>query len=144
MKYIIFSHGPIAHGALESLEMIIGKQENVQSLSITHDSTIESACAELESVISKHPNEQWVVFSDIVGGSPFHASYRVLNQSISSNKAMIVTGFNLPLLIEVLVQDKKDIIEIKEIIKRIKDNTISIVDGVFENNGCGTSDDYEL
>lgn len=143
MKYIIISHGAMAHGAKESLEMIIGKQENLYSLSINYDSTIESTCQDIESVIAKYPDEQWIIFTDIVGGTPFHASYRVLSKHNLFFKAMIVTGFNLPLLIEVLVSDINNLATVKNNITNISKSVITIVDREV-NNSNELSDDYDL
>lgn len=143
MKYIIISHGAMAHGAKESLEMITGKQENVYSLSVNYDSTIESTCKEIEELIFNYPDENWIIFTDIVGGTPFHASYRALNKNNLFTKAIIITGFNLPLLIEIVLSNINDLAKVKDNVLDISENIISIIDKAIDSNN-ELVDDYDL
>ena len=45
---ILISHGHYSKYALESAEMIIGKQENCEVISVTEDKDLESVTRELE------------------------------------------------------------------------------------------------
>lgn len=49
MNFLLVSHGPLAASALESVEMIMGQQENVRTLSVTHDTTLEGMEPEFDS-----------------------------------------------------------------------------------------------
>lgn len=125
MRYLVISHGPMSKAAVESAEMILGSQSRVNTLSVTMDSTIESMYEEIVTVTSVYPDEEWIILTDIIGGTPFNASYRVLE---TNGNVLIVTGFNLPLLIELFMHSELRLLEATEVIKNILPNTVSIVD----------------
>ncbi|OUZ19280.1 PTS sugar transporter subunit IIA [Enterococcus cecorum] len=128
MRYLVISHGPMSKGTVESAEMILGTQENVNTLSVTIDSTIESMYSEISGLISNYPNEEWIILTDIIGGTPFNASYRYLEKYKNS---IIVTGFNLPLLIELFMQPDLKLEHALDFIKTIQPNTMSLVDAAM-------------
>lgn len=127
MKYLVISHGPMAKGAVDSVEMILGHQSHVFNLSVTNDSTIMSTLEEIEEVIGKYAEEEWVILTDIIGGTPFNAAYHFLSKNDS---AIIVTGFNLPLLISLFMQTDLTLANAIEFIQRCQPETMSIVDKV--------------
>lgn len=97
MNFLIISHGPMAQASLESAEMILGKQENVKTLSVTHDTTLEGMVCEIESVYDEFNQKELFIFCDIIGGTPSNASLRFMS---NHKNVTAVTGFNLPVLIE--------------------------------------------
>jgi PTS system fructose subfamily IIA component len=115
----------MSKAAVESAEMILGSQNRVNTLSVTMDSTIESMYEEIVTVTSVYPDEEWIILTDIIGGTPFNASYRFLE---TNGNVLIVTGFNLPLLIELFMHSELRLLEAAEVIKNILPNTMSIVD----------------
>jgi PTS system fructose subfamily IIA component len=115
----------MSKAAVESAEMILGSQNRVNTLSVTMDSTIESMYEEIVTVTSVYPDEEWIILTDIIGGTPFNASYRFLE---TNGNLLIVTGFNLPLLIELFMHSELRLLEAAEVIKNILPNTMSIVD----------------
>ena len=115
----------MSKAAVESAEMILGSQNRVNTLSVTMDSTIESMYEEIVTVTSVYPDEEWIILTDIIGGTPFNASYRFLE---TNGNVLIVTGFNLPLLIELFMHSELHLLEATEVIKNILPNTMSIVD----------------
>lgn len=128
MRYLVISHGPMSIGTVESAELILGTLENVNALSVTIDSTIESMYGEILNLTSSYPNEEWIILVDIMGGTPFNASYRYLEKY---QNATIITGFNLPLLIELFMKPDLKLEDTTEFIKNIQPNTMSIVDSVL-------------
>ncbi len=119
------SHGPMAQGAVQSAEMILGQQEQVSILSITVDSTIQSALQEIKETITKYPDDQWVILTDILGGTPFNASYRFLEERPD---IFIIAGFNLPILLETFMMAESSPEAIKEYIISHKESVISLVE----------------
>ena len=98
-KFLIVSHGSLARGIKSSLELIAGAVEEVYVLEayVEENKPIEE---ELFRLFAEEEVE-WVVFSDLLGGS-------VTNQVVrlGKDKAVhIVAGFNLPLVIEVVLAD---------------------------------------
>lgn len=126
MQYLVISHGPMAKGAVESAEMILGSQPHVHHLSVTVDSTIDSMYEEIKELLTRD-KEEWVILTDIIGGTPFNAAYRYLSEY---SNAIIATGFNLPLLIELCMQEQLTLQEAVAFIEEAQPNTMSIVDKV--------------
>lgn len=100
-KILIATHGTFAMGAKSSLDIIIGEMENVFFIQayVNENKTIEE---ELNNILKDlREGEELVIFSDLLGGS-------ITNQILryaSGENVHLVSGFNLPLLIDVLLAD---------------------------------------
>ncbi len=98
-KFLIVSHGGLARGIKSSLELIAGPADGVHVLEayVEENKPIEEELARLFA----EEGVEWVVFSDLLGGS-------VTNQVVRAGNGKpvhIVAGFNLPLVIEVVLSD---------------------------------------
>jgi fructoselysine and glucoselysine-specific PTS system IIA component len=100
-KFLIATHGQLARGVKSSLDIIIGQTENLFLIEayIDENKGIET---ELEALLKElGKNDELIVFTDLLGGS-------ITNQVVrctQGRKVHIVSGFNLALLIEVLMAD---------------------------------------
>lgn len=100
-KFLIATHGHLATGIKSSLDIIIGATDNVFLIEayIEENKGIE---AELEAIVKGlQPQDELVVFTDLLGGS-------ITNQVLRYTQGQpvhVVSGFNLALLIEVLMAD---------------------------------------
>ena len=100
-KFLIATHGAFARGILSSLEMITGPTENVFTLQAYLDGN-QSIEEELSTIVHPGNNgEEWVIFSDLLGGS---ITNQLLRQ-VAGEHIHIVAGVNLPLLIEIVLAD---------------------------------------
>ena len=82
---ILASHGEFANGILQSGAMIFGDQPDVK--------------AKIEAAIATFENQDEVLFLvDLWGGTPFNQSNGIIDGH--EDKWAIVTGLNLPMLIE--------------------------------------------
>ena len=101
-KFLIASHGTFAAGIKSSLDIIIGAMDNVYIVNAYVDDTI-SVEAQIQEVMDKVGNgDELIAFCDILGGS---VTNQVLQYALRPN-VHVVSGFNLPLLIEVLMADE--------------------------------------
>jgi len=96
-KYLIVSHGGLARGIKSSLELIAGDMERVYVLEayVEGNNPIEEELVQLFA----EEGVEWVVFSDLLGGS-------VTNLVLRAGKGkpvFVVAGFNLPLVLEVML-----------------------------------------
>ncbi|MHB8209371.1 PTS sugar transporter subunit IIA [Mucilaginibacter sp.] len=100
-KFLIATHGTFSAGAKSSLEMIVGSVENLFIIQAYLDGN-HAIEEEIESILNQVGIEdELIAFTDILGGS---ITNQLLQQSIKPN-VHIVSGFNLPLLIEVILGD---------------------------------------
>lgn len=100
-KFLIATHGAFAQGIKSSLDIIVGAIENVFIIQayLDENKPIEE---ELDQVARQSdPEDEWVIFTDLLGGS---ITNQILRHSLGQ-RAQIVAGFNLPLLLEVLMAD---------------------------------------
>lgn len=96
---ILASHGEFAKGILQSGSMIFGEQEKVQAVTFMPNEGPDDLKAHLEAAIASFDDDDEVLFLvDLWGGSPFNQSNGIFEQH--KDKMAIVTGLNLPMLIE--------------------------------------------
>lgn len=100
-KFLIASHGTFASGIKSSLDIIIGSMENVFLIEAYtgENKSIEDDLAEVLKQVSNE--DELIVFTDLMGGS---VTNQVLQYALKEN-VFIVTGFNLPLLLDILLSD---------------------------------------
>lgn len=95
---IIISHGQMANGIKQTVEMIVGKQEKVHFLCLSEDCPQEFS-TELEATLEKYGVEQEVlILADLFGGSPFLTSANLILTSYTN--ARVIAGVNLPMILE--------------------------------------------
>lgn len=106
-KFLIATHGTFSAGVRSSLDLIIGAQQNLFIIQayIDQNIKIEDEIKQVLEQISEH--DELIIFSDILGGS---VTNQLLQQALKPN-IHIISGFNLPLLIDVMLGDAETPIE---------------------------------
>jgi fructoselysine and glucoselysine-specific PTS system IIA component len=100
-KYLIATHGTFAAGIRSSLDIIIGEMENVFLIQAYTDEN-KSIKEEVDNVLRNVGNDdELIVFTDLMGGS---VTNQLLQYALKEN-IHIVSGFNLPLLLDILLAD---------------------------------------
>ena len=96
---ILASHGDFANGILQSGAMIFGDQPDVKAVTLQPSEGPDDLKAKIEAAIATFENQDEVLFLvDLWGGTPFNQSNGIINGH--EDKWAIVTGLNLPMLIE--------------------------------------------
>lgn len=96
---ILASHGEFANGILQSGEMIFGKQQDVTAVTLQPSEGPDDIRAKMEKAIAAFENQDEVLFLvDLWGGTPFNQANGLIEGH--EDKWAIVTGLNLPMLIE--------------------------------------------
>lgn len=96
MVIVILTHGMFGEELLRSAEMIIGRQDKVEVISISSGALMDDVSLKMEEIFSKYKNESCLLFTDMFGGSPSNISMAYLNQ----DSVEVVSGVNLPMLIK--------------------------------------------
>ena len=99
---ILASHGEFARAALGAVEMIAGKQADVETLSLTAEKSLEAFEDEMAAAYAKLFSEcdRVVALCDIYGGTPFN----VLTRCLAKGMDMIAyTGLCMPVVVELLL-----------------------------------------
>lgn len=96
---ILASHGEFANGIFQSGAMIFGEQANVKPCTLMPSEGPEDIRKKMEDAIASFENQEEVLFLvDLWGGTPFNQASALLDGH--EDKWAIVTGLNLPMLIE--------------------------------------------
>lgn len=102
-KILLATHGHLASGLLSTLSIIAGDVTNIQAIDGYTDA--EDISTKIEAVIEDvTANDQLIVFTDLLGGS--------VNQLVTKLAmemhvpAIIVSGFNIALVLTVLLANK--------------------------------------
>lgn len=133
---ILSSHGYYAQEALRSVEMIIGKQENYGVVSITPDKNLEEAFEELSGVYEGLDNGRGtLVLTDIIGGTPSNICGKLM---MSHDNILLYSGFNLPVLLEVMLNRGLPLEEIGEKIEAAYSQSLYNLNEIMKG---GESDD---
>lgn len=101
-KFLIATHGTFSAGAKSSLDMIIGAVPYVFIIQAYLDDKIDVAQQINEVLEQVSDQDELVIFSDIMGGS---VTNQLLQHALKPN-IHILSGFNLPLLIDVMLADQ--------------------------------------
>jgi fructoselysine/glucoselysine PTS system EIIA component len=104
-KFLIVSHGAFAGGIRSALELIAGAVGDVHVLQayLDENKPVEEELAGMLSGVGA--DEEWVVFTDLLGGSITNQVLRVAAGLPGGQFVHIVAGVNLPLVIEVVLSD---------------------------------------
>lgn len=100
MKVIVVSHGDFSKGLVNSIQMLVGEQENLVAYSLYPEQTVDSLREELEEEIKKTKEGEDILFlTDLFHGSPFNVVVSLMRDYSFYH----ITGINLPLAVEVMM-----------------------------------------
>ena len=96
---VIASHGDFANGIYQSAQMIFGEQKNVVTCTLMSNNSPEDIRKKMEAAIESFDDKDQVLFLvDLWSGTPFNQANALI--SGKEDKWAIVTGLNLPMLVE--------------------------------------------
>lgn len=99
-KILIASHGKLASGIMNSVELFAGAQDNVTIVDAYLDDSDYSK--QIEQFLTEiTDNDQAIIFTDILGGSVNQKVIELI--SSREEKIYVITGFNLPVLLEIIL-----------------------------------------
>lgn len=98
---ILVSHGKMVEGILQSMEMLIGEQENVLAVTFEPGDGPDDLTEKVKKVLLPALEQgEVIVMTDIPNGTPFNCVSRLLEHL----KFQHLTGMNLPMVIDVVSQ----------------------------------------
>ncbi|MCS7227634.1 MAG: PTS sugar transporter subunit IIA [Endomicrobia bacterium] len=119
---VIITHGQMAEGLKQTLFSIIGEKENVVSIPVSTEFTLDTLCNKVIEIIDNLNVEYVVIFTDMFGGTPCNVSLMVCKKRKNIH---IISGVNLYMLISAInlrqQYENCEKINIDEYINRIID-----------------------
>lgn len=129
-KVLVVSHSNLCKGFKDALEMILGQSSSVEYLGLDEDG-IDFFYQSLKNKIDelKKGSDEILVLADLFGGSPFN---RVLIEASKDEKIKLISGVNLPMVIEAVMNETSKLDEV--ILQIIESGKDSIKKGIILNN----------
>lgn len=116
---LVATHGEMANGIFDAIDMICGTQENFNIVSLKRGQDAESFGEELREKINElNSDEGVVVLVDLLGATPMNQSALNLYKS---DKVEVITGVNLPMVVTATME-RDCFSDIKELVEKIKND----------------------
>lgn len=117
LAIIVGTHGNFATELVNTCEMICGKTANVEAVTLVPGEGADDLARKYEAALAALDTADGVIFlNDLFGGSPYNAACRIAATEASYG---IVTGVNLPMLIEMVgMQLTDEKLEMKELMEK--------------------------
>ena len=99
---VIASHGKMAEGLLDSLTLFLGEEpEQIEAVCLMAGEDLQTYTKRLKDAIDLvDTGDGAVVFCDLLFGTPCNCCAAILRDEQYSNKTQVITGMNLPMLLE--------------------------------------------
>ena len=97
VSLVIAAHGHLAEGLVASSAMIVGPSDDVVAFESSEGP--DDLLAKYAAAVEGSPSQEHLILVDLFGGSPYNAAARF---AAGRDDADVVTGVNLPMVIEVL------------------------------------------
>jgi len=100
---VLISHGGLAAGLCDAAEMITGEIDQLECISLQPMDDIDQLVDRIQEAVKKvDVGEGALLLVDLFGASPFNACGRLA--LAQQDRYELVTGMNLPMLVELVVQ----------------------------------------
>ncbi|MBO4358201.1 MAG: PTS sugar transporter subunit IIA [Erysipelotrichaceae bacterium] len=123
MKGILLtSHGPMAQGILETSKLFFGEQEQIKACCLDANDNPDDFIEVLKSAIDEiDTGDGVIVFCDMLFGSPCNCMARILGEDLQSDRIQVLTGLNLPMILQVLATREAGTETVEELLNAGKD-----------------------
>ena len=120
---VLISHGSMAEGVKVSLEMIVGRQEHVHTVSLRPDSDNLQFEKELNEKM-KALNGTTLIIADLLGGTPCNVATK---NYLNVDGVELIAGMTLSVVIEAVVNQQASI---KELVCLAQENIVDVKAGM--------------
>ncbi|WP_055666007.1 PTS sugar transporter subunit IIA [Desnuesiella massiliensis] len=118
LNIVIATHGRFGEELIRSAEMIVGKMENVKSVSLLPVMSFEEFMHEVDAIFSDLEGPV-LALADLYGGTPCN----VLTALTKKYHHNVITGVNLPMLVDLYLNSINDeALDMDEVIKNCIDS----------------------
>lgn len=134
---VVASHGSLAAGMLDAIELLSGEQRAIRAIGLQRGDSPEAFKDKVEEAInSVNEGDGVLALVDLFGGTPSNAVAQLLGR----DDLNAVAGVNLPMLLSVVfARDEMDLKALtEEAVRASRDSVVDIRQKLFE-----ASDDEE-
>jgi len=131
---LLVTHGTLAEGLKDAAQLIIGERENFSTIGLFTEDSVDALPVRVRQAVSAFENVDGVlILADLFGASPFNAAARAAYK-LESTPVNVVTGVNLGMLLEVLMQrESKNVKELSKLaVKSGQQSIVSLAEKMAE------------
>lgn len=130
---VVASHGSLASGMLDALELLSGEQKAIKAIGLQRGDSPDAFVAKVKEAINAVDEGDGVlVLVDLFGGTPSNAVAQLLER----DDLNVVAGVNLPMLLSVVfARDEMDLKALtEEAVRASCDSVVDIRHKLFDAN----------
>lgn len=129
---VLVSHGSLAKSLIETLEILLGKQQNISWLSVGKEEEFDRMRSRLSKGITEANQGQGVIIlTDMFGGSASNAALSLIDEE----KVEVIAGVNLPMLIRIIeLRESHPLLEVAQSAYDAGRNYIQIASNLLTKN----------
>ncbi|BDR56975.1 PTS sugar transporter subunit IIA [Xylocopilactobacillus apis] len=138
MKIFLVSHGKLADGMKNSIEMISGKHTNLQSFSMSEGDSPDILGERVKKEINKYNNEPILLISDFPGGSINTTLTKFINDHV-----FLISGMNIMMVLELILNKSNS--NVQELINagiKAAQKSIVVINYIKEDSETELGDDF--
>lgn len=99
-KIILVSHGKLSEGMLHSVQMIVGKRDDICCYGMMPGEHYNPMVDHIEKEAVEHPGTQYIVIADLLGGSVCNGMMTLVHHP----NLKLLAGMNMGLVINLLLE----------------------------------------
>lgn len=142
MIVVLVSHGDYAKSALQSVEMISGKTENIFATGLYENMNKNDLKERIKDIINPFKDEDILILNDLFGGTPSNVTIELM---LENDKIHVISGFNLGILLTVITSQNSNS---KDIINKIRDEVQQLIvfpeDFILDDIKNSSNDELDL
>jgi mannose/fructose/sorbose-specific phosphotransferase system IIA component len=130
---IIISHSTLAESLKTTVSLIVGEKDNVHTLGLMKNDRLEDFASRLKKAVQETDKGDGVlILADMFGGTPCNTALSLFG---TNEQVRIITGVNLPIVIEAIMHSNRPVEELGKIIMERRDKSIIDAKAIFKNRG---------
>lgn len=113
VNVLVLNHGKFGEELIRSAELIVGKTEYAQAVSLVQGMSIEEFYEEVKGIM-KTKHGTYIILTDLFGGTPCNVAMMLLREF----QAHVICGVNLPMLLELIISINNGETRIPHLLKK--------------------------
>lgn len=115
IRIVIASHGKMASGMLDTVQMLLGEQTNIVAYCLEPTEDVANFTEKLKAEVEKYGSDQLLFLTELVHGSPFNCVVSLTRDYDIYH----VSGVNMAMLLEAALARNEEGITVQQICERI-------------------------
>ena len=116
---VVVSHGLLSEQLVAAASLILGEAKSVKAVTFMARESLEDLRRKTTEATNEFVEDCCIIFTDIMGGSATNVSIEIMK---SRNDVFVVTGVNLPMLIDAI--NSRESLSLKELVAQVSNSGV--------------------